>query len=245
MIITYGSYSHDANENWFQIHARFRHNKLGRPQSIINRWTIWGVKKAASQAALTTALNSLEAAYSADGYDLYVYLNDGTTATQHFLLNSGTVDGVRVKDISYPDRDPRHGQSGCEYVNRRTYRIILEAEVVDADAYPLVSWEETVIGIGTGGPIFIQKGALTGPPQRQIIQQQSSFQAIQIGRAVGYLDYPGQIASPIWPNDEHLEKRRITPETPKFGLIRNTEYPISWRYEFESTSQLVGNPTPL
>lgn len=245
MIITYGNYAHDANENWFQIQARFRHNKLGRPQSIINRWTIYGTKVQLDNdvASLTTKLAALEAAYSVDGGDLRVYLNDGSTLTQHYLLNSGTVNGVQVLGISYVDRDPRSGQSACEYVNKRTYRIILEAEVVDADAYPLLSWEETVIGVGTGGPIFVQKGALTGPPQRQIIQQQSSFSAIQIGRAVGYLGYPTQIASPIWPNDEHLERRRIEPGTPDFGLVRNTGWPISWRYEFESTSALVGNPT--
>lgn len=243
MILVYGSYIHAANENWFRVEYHFKKSRLGYPQSLFTRWTIWGVITADSQSALTTALAALEAAYSVDGYNILVYLNDGTTLTQHYLLNSTTINGVQVTDFSYIDRDPRHGQSGCEYVNKRTYRIVLQAESVDDNAYGLLSWEEQVVGIGTGGPIFIQKPALTGPPQRQIIQQQSSFRAIQSGRAVGYLGYPAAIATPIWPGDEHVERRRIAPATPDFGVRINTGYPISWHYEFESSSQLVGNPT--
>lgn len=241
MIVKYGGNARADHENWFRFENRFRHNRLGRPQSIINRATIWGVLKADSQSALTTAINQLESDFSEDGGDLIVYLSDGTTPTQHFILNSGTIDGVRVKSINYLDRDPRHGQSGCEYVNRRTYQIVLEAERFDADASQILLWEETVIGIGTGGSVFIQKPALTGPPQRQAIQQFSSYGAIQVGRAIGYTGYP-IYATPIWPGDEHVEKRRIELGTPKFGAVRNTEFPVTWRYEFESARILTGGP---
>jgi hypothetical protein len=245
MILKYGSYAHDASETWWDISARFTFNPMGRPRSVINRWTIWGTKVQldGDQGALTTQINLLEAAYSDHGKDLVIYENDGSTPTQHFLLNAGSIDGVQVKDISYLAVDPRYGQSGVEYLFKRTYRIIVEAELVADDAFALTSWEERVVGIGNGGPIFIMKGALTGPPQPQIIQQQSSFRTIQMGRAVGYLGYPGFIATPIWPQYEHLERRQVIPETPRFGPVRNVDFPISWRYEFESSSALVGQPT--
>lgn len=243
MRVTYGSHQHAQAENWFRFEYRFRYNSLGLRQSQINRATIWGTLVGTSQSDIKAKIAALENAYAVNGLDLIVLLNDDTTSSRHVLLNADTIDGVQVKDISWLDRDPRHGQSGTEYVNKRMYRIILESEKIGPNPSALTAWEESVFSVGTGGPIFIQKGALTGPPQRQTIQLQSSYSAIQTGRAVGYLGYPAAIASPIWPGDEHVERRQIITETPKFGARLNTEFPIRWRYTFESASALTGGPT--
>lgn len=245
MIFQYGSYIHEANENWLHIEARFRHNNLGLPTIIHNRWTIYGTLRQADGdvTALTVKMNTLEDAYDDDGFDFKVFDNDGTTLTQHVLLNNAAVNGVQVKHFEWLERDPRHGQSGTEYVNKRTYRIILEAETINDGASDLVSWEETVIGIGTGGPEFVIKPALVSPPQKQDIQQVTPFYAIQRGRAVGFLGYPAVIATPIWPTDEHVTRKKIWQGTPKFGTKFNTLYPINWEYQFESASSLTGGPT--
>ena len=238
----WGSYAHDTAENWFRFESRIQHSRLGRPQSITTRITLWGVKIAASQAALTTALAALESAYSQDDKDFRVKLADGTD-TQHKLLSAGSLNGVQVKDFSYIDRDPRHGQSGTEYVNKRTYRVVLEAEGIDPDAYSLLFWDEQLTGIGTGGLAFILKTALVGTPQRQDLVQQTPSVVIQQGRALGYTDWPVP-AQPKFPTHEHLERRRIAYGTPQaFGLRQNTLYPITWYYEFESPTLLSGLPT--
>lgn len=238
----WGGYAHDVAENWFEFSSAIRHNQLGRPQSIITRVTLWGVKTAASQSALTTALAALQAAYAQDGKDFRVKLESGTD-TQHKLLSAGSLNGVQVKNFRYVDRDPRHGQSGCEYVNKRTYQIVLEAEGIDPDAFSLLFWNEELTGIGSGGPLFILKTALVGPPQRQDLIQQTPSTVIQQGRAIGYLDWPSP-AQPKFPQHEHLERRRIRYGTPlAFGALRNTIFPVTWYYEFESPTVLSGLPT--
>lgn len=239
---TWGGYQHDLAENWFRFESRLRHSPIGRLQSIITRVTLWGVKKASSQAALTTALAELESAYSTSNKDFRVLLEDGTP-TQHKLLSSGSLSGVQVKDFSYIDRDPRHGQSGTEYVNQRTYRVVMEAEGVATNAFSILFWNEELTGIGTGGGLFILKTALFGPPQRQDLVQQTPSVVIQQGRALGYLGHPNP-PQPKFPTHEHLERRRIMYGTPReYGLRQNTLFPISWYYEFESPTLLSGLPT--
>ena len=245
MIVKYGGtrYVHANYENWFDFSYRFVHNQLGQKYLQINRCVLHGTLIGTSQAGITASIAALENAYSQDGFDLEVFHDNGTTLSRHYLYNANTLNGVRVKDLSWIPRDPRYGQSGPEYVNKRTYRIILESEKIDPNASALTSWHESLIGIGTGGSIFIEKGALQGPTQRQIIQQQSSYKAFQIGRAVGFLGYPSAIATPLFPNDEHVEQRQINPETPTFGANQNTQYPISWRYVFERSTPLAGSPS--
>lgn len=245
MILRYGNYFHAQGENWWLIQIFANHSRIGLLRSFTHRWTIWGTKIQldADQTALTAQLALLEDAYD-DGFDVGIYEPDGTTLSKHFILNSTTVDGVRIKEFRYLDRDPRWRQSGTEYVNKRTYRIVLEAEIIPNGVPSILSWEEMIVGIGNGGPLFIHKGALTGPAQRQILQQQTVSRGIQWGRAVGLLGYPTP-ASPLAPNDEHQDKRRITQRTPKFGVKQNTEFPIEWRYEFSSPTAFTGTPTPF
>lgn len=243
MIFSYGNYTHGQNENWLHVQARFQHNALGLPTIVLNRWVIYGtlIQSDADVTALTAQMAALESAY-VDGYDFAVYENDGTTLTQHVLLNSAAINGVRVKDLEWLERDPRWNQPGTEYVNKRTYRIILEAETLSANASDLVLWEETIVGVGTGGSEFVIKPALVSPPQKQTIQQVTPYYAVQRGRAVGFLDYPAAIATPLWPTDEHVTRRKVVPGTPRFGTQQNTHWPISWEYHFESASPLTGSP---
>lgn len=240
MIFSYNGYAHDDNEVWFDVSYRTIHSEVGFRQNLLGRFIVYGVKKADDAASLTTALLALETAYSSDGGDIAFHDNSGNL-TRHFMLSSSTVDGVQVKDFRYLPGNPRIWGSGTEYVNMRSYRIILEGLLIDSPLN-VVFWKESVMGIGTGGPKFIYKGALTGPPQKQLIQQQTAFQAVQEGYAVGYIDYPFP-ATPIWPQHEHLQRRRLTKLTPKFGAVQNTLFPIRWHYEFESSAQLIGSPS--
>ena len=56
-------------------------------------------------------------------------------------------------------------------------------------AIGLVSWTESLALTG-GGPQFGYLLTLNGPPQKQLLRQQTTFKATQQGEAVGLTDYP-------------------------------------------------------
>lgn len=240
MIFKYGNYSHDDNEVWFDVDFRTIYSDVGVKQNIRGTWIVYGVKKGEDASDLTDKLEALETAYSIQGADIGFYDNSGTL-TRHFMLSAVSTDGVQVESFKYLPGNGRHWGSGTEYVNMRSYRIILTANLIDCPLN-VVSWRERIVGIGTGGPKFIYKGALTGPPQKQIIQQQTSFQAIQEGSGIGYFEYPF-VATPFAPQHEHLGRRRVSLYTPKFGAVRNSLYRVDWSYFFESSTALVGSPS--
>jgi hypothetical protein len=95
MIVKYGTYTHEQGENWWLFQYRFLYNRIGARQSQLNRCTLWGtiIQEDANQTSLLTKIAALENAYAVNYRDLIVYLNDGTTATRHFLINSGTTNG--------------------------------------------------------------------------------------------------------------------------------------------------------
>lgn len=242
MILKWGDYSHDDNEVWFRVDKEVVRSSLGVPTHVLEIWTISGVKLATSTAALTTACNELQAVYGVDDRNLLFYLSDGTTLTTHGILVAQTLDGVKVRRFSWLEGMPNSQGigSGSEYVLRRSFQIQIEAKVLDPRAVNLVSYRERVTQIGTGGPKRIWQGSLEQPPFEQIVQKYTTWRAIQEGTAVGLLDYPTPPA-PIWPQYQWKDEDHVgSISTPDYGTVRNTNYPVSWRYVFESPTVLVG-----
>lgn len=247
MYLKYGSYQHDTNEAAVTISKRAQHDPTtGLLTSIRHEWTIEGVLHAASQAALTTAIQALEAAYATDGNTLALYLDDGTV-TAHILDPSGTLGGVKIESgPEYPNG------RGAEYSTYRSYRIVAVAEVAAAQgggggsAGTIITFSETV-SLWGGGPRFVYVETLDGPPQKQTVVQQTSVRGSQVGRAVGWSGWPNPPA-PIWPDAEHRDLRQVTRESPRLTsdnstTLKYTEYAISWSYQFEAADDsLVGNP---
>lgn len=240
MIFRYGNYFHEDNEVWFDVDFRTIHSDVGVRQNILGRWTVYGVKIGTSESDLTSKLNALQLAYQFDGGDIGFYDNSGNLTT-HIMLSGITTDGVQVESFKWLPGNQNTWGSGSEYVNKRSYRIVLVGNIIDCPLN-IVSWRERILGIGTGGPKVIFKGALTGAPQKQTVQQQTSFEAIQEGSAIGYFESPVN-PPPFSPQNEHVDRRRLSVYTPKFGPFRNTLYRVDWTYFFESTTGLVGNPS--
>src|SRR4029079_17459158 len=103
---------------------------------------VTGIKHAASQAALTTALGDLRAAYNVNGRDVGLYLDDGVTLTDHALPSGAALGGVRVTGLAFPRGD------GAEYSTFRTYRLTLEADFPDS-AGKLLQCEQSLYFEGT------------------------------------------------------------------------------------------------
>lgn len=241
MFWRYGAYEFPADENWFDIDARFVHSGIGRRMHSHIVVDLYGRRYAADKAALTTSLGDLENALAIDNQDLIFHDDDGTE-TRHSFKNDATINGVNVTGFAYLRRRSAGITGGAdEYVISRTYRVRFEFDVINSEA-TILAWRESVKAIGTGQSDFVLMGAFFGPVQKQFTQQFTPFVAIQSGFALGHLSTP-PAATPLFPADLKPTRHMIEPFTPKFGRVRNTEFGIRWNYVFESAAPLIATPS--
>lgn len=237
MKLQYGSYTHAIGEAAVNISRDAKFNDAGVPISVMERWTIQGML--IEESDLTTEITALIEAYSEDGKDLFLLFDDGSP-TAHMLYTNLCYGGTRVVV-----RPSFGGDQRGEYTTYRTYNLAVEGEILDEDgSNTVVEWDETLQLIG-GGPRYSFLETVNGSPVKQGVNAYTTYKAIQTGRAVGRDTWP--IApGPKFPADEHRDRRRITPGSPrKMGRGGTTQYrmfPIEWSYEFESSNQLSGLP---
>jgi hypothetical protein len=181
------------------------------------------------------AIAEMREAYSTNGRDVGLFLDDGVTPTDHVIVSASTIGGVRVLSLEFPRGD------GAEYSTFRTYRVVLEAEYTDASSN-LLEYHEALSFDGTGGPRRVFLDVLEGLPQEQIGTQATTSRATQSGRAVGLAGYPIP-PSPIWPAAELPDRRRLTLRTPERSGGQLLRYTVDWHYSFESIIPLAGTPT--
>ena len=236
MQFRYGNYTHAANEATVTRTIRPVYSPRGAVRFHRNVVTISGQLQAADQASLTTALAALEAAYAVNGQD-FVLLDNTSTATVIGLDSANTHGGVRVTAFDYPQGD------GAVYATHMPYHITLEADVIPATGPGLRLFRESLEFIGTGGPTRIFLPVLNGPPQEQILRQQSTQRCIQTGEAVSDLGYVS-LPAPLFPTLEHVDQRRIRKTGPDVTGGTLDGYRIAWTYFFEGlTDQSAAVPT--
>ena len=237
MRLQYGSYLHDTADATVTISREAVIDEARRHYAQRERWTVQGVLQAASQSALTTAINSLELAYSRDYLDLKLLDADGAL-TSHYLRGTNALGGVRVvQGPQYPDG------KGAEYSTFRRYEIVLESEysLAATPANLVIAWTESISFEG-GGPRFVYRQPLVEFPQRQQVAVATPFRASQRGRALGLISYPVP-ALPLWPADEHIDQRAVTRDHPQRVGVFFRHFPITWSYSFESAAPMFGLPT--
>lgn len=182
MKIVYGGYSCQEASTSVEIRKSTQQGQTGHVTITRVAWVLRGfVRASTGPTALTPLLRAHETAFSQHGQDIRLQ-HDGTD-TAHVLLNSDTLSGTRVSQFSWLRRD------GAEYVNRRAWMAVITAEILARNS-GLVSWNESVRVVGTGGPVIIWQPVLFGPPVPQQTQSQSSILAFQRGSAVGISGYP-------------------------------------------------------
>lgn len=235
MIVKYGTYAHENNEVTVAISRRSQYSQRGILEYTRESWVMRGFIQAASQSALTTAIDSLRTAYATNGYDVGLYLDDGTTLTSHYMTSSNARGGVRVVDLEFPEGE------GAEYSTFRSYGITLEADFYNTSDN-FLEWDEEISFEGTGGPLRVFIPTLDGLPQEQITAQYTTYRATQEGSALGLGGYPFY-PPPIWPDAELQFLRRTSQKAPKRIGSDYVGYGISWSYTFESVSPISGRPT--
>ena len=156
MQFIYGSHSHATNSVGLRIYYRTIYDRFHRRMGDVQTWHVAGVVQAATQAALTTALTALEAAYGTDFGD--ITLKDNTPAnTAHVTTSANTFSGVQVAHFGYPKGSwDMQTEYGVGNANKRTFEAILTADFRSGGGGSLYAYREKVTRIGTGGPVNVQ-----------------------------------------------------------------------------------------
>lgn len=242
MIFKYGSYSHAQDEVMVRTSETAILDKYMRRMGAVTEYTIFGVKivpdnvagPAATQADLTAALDAMVTAYELDYQDCGLYLNDGTTPTEHVVENADTFGGVKV--VSPPSFINGPWTGRIEYLNRRTYFLVIRFEKRVGSG--LYDWDERITIKGTGGEKWRYSPQETGSPQRQGLQALTTFQYVQEGSCIGRQDWEPP-SEPLFPLIEHGELRVRVFESAKDKVYDGTElkqemFGTSWRYVMET-----------
>ncbi len=159
MIYKYGSHAHQNNEVALTVAKRVVESERGERLSTIITHTLEGFLKADTQAELTAEIVALEKAYEKNGVSAGLFYDNGSTKTPHYIDKNSSFGGMRViEGPSYPDG------TGAEYATYRTYRIVLQAEVAEAEEN-VTDFREKVTFSG-GGPKIVFQQPIIGPPIR-------------------------------------------------------------------------------
>jgi hypothetical protein len=240
MLVRYGSYTSSDAENTISMAVDVSRDGDGNAMSNDYTWTIRGVAIAENAAALSAALTTLETAFNKDNQDAELLLNDGTP-TIHKLTSAQTLNGVKSSRIRYPD-----GQ-GTEYVNRRTYEVVLTASYGTTDSASTadggkLNYSETLTQTGNGGARYVIREPRNGPPIKQIVSQQTPIVLVQSGsatnRVAGLQVYPLP-NPPLFPDLMRPAESSVTKT-----LNGASECVTSWTYIFDLTSSVAVDPIP-
>lgn len=204
------------------------------PYSVTNSLTCDGYLEGSGQSGCTTEENALRAALAVNFGDLTLKQDDGSNSAT-LLDNYSSLSGVVITaGPSFMDA------MGPEYVNQRHFVFTAEAEyILTGSNFLWKSYEETVAYSG-GGPLYIMKKALNGPPQRQLIYQQTPYIAMQTGRAVGFRSRPATPA-PIWPF-ALMEAGSVNWKSPRRQGGSYIDWEVDWSYHHEWHAPLIGAP---
>jgi len=226
MILNYGSYAHADAECSISITRESIKGDQGQPVGIRESWQIRGRKNASDQASLNTALIALEKAYGVNGQDIYLSLNAGGSSV-HRITSDETVNGVIVESLSYPNG------TGAQFTTFRDYEITVSAELSNdqfgGSEGQTLNFSESIVYNGSGGPRYVVKETLGGPPVRQPLTQQTIQTVVQSGMAEAIRQYP-QPSRPIRP--DYMPERYQVVNTTRSGGGQ-TRLVTRWSYTFQ------------
>lgn len=243
MRLDYGTYQHIANALSFSVDKQGVMSPRGQVYKYRIRYVINGRVEGTTQSEISDAIAALEAAYATPNQDL-IFRDDAGNATAHQIIASNTISGVVVPRLMWRQGIGQGSGSGSQFVNRRDFVIVVEAEE-EAPTAPfggIVQWREALTAIGDGGTEFSVVESLTGTPIRQDTTSFTRGLLIQRGSAVGF-DAPPLPPTPIFPSQNHSRLSEFSQTTPTQYANSDRMFGISWKYVMEDTGAMAGTPT--
>jgi hypothetical protein len=240
MYLAYGSYRHQANACAVAIERDTIENKAENALGIHETWTITGtLTSSIGPSDIDAQIAALMDAYSDDGKDLVLYLPDGVTASSTSIYSATTLGGTRVSQ--QPSFAPT---AGNERVNVAHFSIIVEAERPTNSGPILVDYQETITGKG-GVPVIGWLEPAVGVPVQQTWKQTSTFKITQAGSATGYTSQPVigvDVGLPLFLAAMNPQATEFEYEAPERIGDDYKNYKVTWHYEFEWPTPLIGGP---
>lgn len=233
---------HVVNDPSLSIDRTAVFTEAGVMYGILNVWTIEGRLEGSSQAAISTAIDALEAGYL-KSVDRFVLELDNGDDSSHVINAADTIDGIRVtKPPFYPVG------RGAEYATFRNYAVQVSATVATgAFGSEFMAFRETVTYSG-GGTRDVIMTPLIGSPVRVRTATQTPILIVQEGALVSLRirRNPLTVSFPLFPA-LLLEDRTIiqhgTARSHLVGFSRvNTQFPSTWRYEMASVGLIARIP---
>ena len=192
---------------------------------------------ASGQAALTKEEKAWRDRLMTPNKD-FVLKQDSGAASSAAIFVKDTMSGTRVMNIRAPE------SQGAEFVKRRTITFDIAATYkVKNSGAAIVSWTESVVIIGNGGPDRQWRFPLNAVARREILSPTSLVRAVQSGSAVGHTSRPFR-PLPIWPDYQVNPQDTKGIDTPMWMGREFVNYPIRWQYTFErGDGPLIGLPS--
>lgn len=239
MRIRWGNYRHRIAEVDLQISRQTIENAMKVALAVIETWVIQGklYNLTGDRTSMYNTLRDFEAAYSVNGKDLVLEYSNGR-AGWHALYNSECIGGTRVVEKpSFPS-----GKRG-EHLTFRSYRVVVQG-IRPLSRSQYLSFSER-ISIRGGGAKWGCLEVNQGMGVRQLLRTHTTCTATQSGSAVGYLQQP-EPPPPIWPWALVNQYPDIDVDGPQtigedFNATQ-TNFGISWSYEYQATGRLFGTP---
>lgn len=126
------------------VRESIRHPSSGVVLGHKETWTV-AATLIGDTASLATQITALENAYKSDGHDLVLKTAVGGT-TLHQLVNSAAANGVRITQRpSFPTL------KNAEFVTKRAYTLVAEAELYDGDPALLLDDQRWNYQVGQDG----------------------------------------------------------------------------------------------
>lgn len=213
-------------------------NQRGRRTHYRHQWTIHEVIIGTDENDLDTNVAEFQSDYENITGNVVLKHNDGSE-TEHKIVYANTINGFSTR-VTYPGYFQGQWGAHTEGVYLRYGVVHLTADVLSIESEIAFYWQ--AIQHNLGGFDFRVVEAFTGPPQIQLVKQQSKFWAVQTGRIIGASNYINPPSS-FWPAALMGRESWWKPETPQLqGRLRNLLFPYTWMYRHESPFPLIGVP---
>lgn len=235
-----GTFTHRINECGLKISRTPEFDGAGTIWGWRERWDISAriLNESADPTDIDAVITSIEAVYATE-LSYIALLHDDDSPTSHEIEVANTIGGIRVV---VPPIFPTNGRS--EYVTYRTYQVAVEMIVPKRTGSTLVYDLKESIDFKLGGAVYGFLEANEGPAVKQQIRTARPYYATQSGVITGvnaFVDIP----DPIWPSDQLQPVQQTSSSGRKVGNANEGYilFATNYRYEFGSTSALIGNPT--
>jgi hypothetical protein len=235
MQLGYGNYLFPVNATLLTSSLETLVNTGGQFYAQRRSFHVTGYLSGSGQDQITQAENALKTALSVPYRDL-IFRNDDGSRSSEVLLNAGSITGVLIKNLSFPET------KGPEYATIRSFSFTAEAEYpLPGTGDYLLEFHETLSFSG-GGQLYVCRPAINGPAQRQLVYPLMPFSCVQSGVVVGYQSYP---PAPAQKFPSCLKQApRTTQESPTRRGKGYQGYKLTYEYHFESPFPLTGaSPT--